>query len=161
MCHCHCHCHCHCQGWGRLSILGFWVVWRLGVVCSFRLFRISGCWLFRSFGVRVLLGVFGRWVYARCCRSTHLNISDNPGVSVDHVLTDSVGHPSHDCSRSPLLSKKYRNRNHPSKTKNPDKPENKQVERNRGRRDACRDTSNRRKSKVFVADDHTRGPGNH
>ena len=51
-----------------------------------------------------------------------------------------------------LQKKKYRSagtRNHPPKQyQNPNKPGNKQVERNRNRRDACRDTSSGRKSKV-------------
>ena len=49
---------------------------------------------------------------------------------------------------------------HPGKTKILTN-QNNQVERNRDRRDAGRDTSSRRKSEVFGADDHIRGPGNH
>ena len=52
-------------------------------------------------------------------------------------------------------------RNPPKQNPNLNKPEVKQVERNRNRRHACRDTSSRRKSELFGADDHIRGPGNH
>ena len=64
-------------------------------------------------------------------------------------------------TRTQFLARSAGTRNPPKQNENLDKPENKQFERNRDRRHACRDTSSRSKSKVLEADDHTSGPGNH